>query len=116
MGKLRMLRTGLRTLDTRTIKPGQKQADPFYDTPEWRALRDQVRREAGGCCEWSGCESRGRYVDHRIERSDGGADLDRSNLWLLCPSHHRIKTVRARAARARRTDSATQGGGAVRGQ
>jgi hypothetical protein len=40
------------------------------------------------------------YVDHREERRDGGAILDRSNLWALCAKHHGQKTVAARAARA----------------
>ena len=40
------------------------------------------------------------YVDHRVELKDGGAPLDRRNVWLLCGSCHTRKTV---AERARRT-------------
>lgn len=99
---MKMLQPSLRTMDTRSVKPPPKKGDAIYDDPEWRRLRDQVRREAGGRCQREGCPARGRYVDHIIEIKDGGPPLDRSNLELLCPSHHQIKTAAARAERARR--------------
>ena len=33
------------------------------------------------------------YVDHKVELKDGGAPLDRRNVWLLCGSCHTLKTV-----------------------
>lgn len=86
----------LRTMDTRTAasyRPA-KIADPFYMTPEWTRLRDQVRAEAGGICQRPGCSNPGREVDHIVERKDGGSN-DRSNLEFLCVSCHRVKTVKA---------------------
>jgi 5-methylcytosine-specific restriction endonuclease McrA len=74
-----------------------KVADRFYSSPEWIALRDQVRREARGKCQR--CGNRGRYVDHKVELKDGGARLDRANVWLLCASCHTTKTAGARADR-----------------
>jgi 5-methylcytosine-specific restriction enzyme A len=93
-------RVGLANLQTAKTPP--KTANKFYLSPEWIALRDQVRREAGGRCQAPGCgriEQR-MYVDHRVELKDGGAPLDRSNLWLLCGRCHSLKTA---AERARRT-------------
>jgi 5-methylcytosine-specific restriction endonuclease McrA len=101
MAKIKMMRAGIgAVLDPRIVRPAPKTGDAFYDTKEWRRMRDRVRREAGGMCQWPGCTAHGRYVDHRVERGyDGGADLDRENLWLLCASHHAKKTAAARAAR-----------------
>jgi 5-methylcytosine-specific restriction enzyme A len=39
------------------------------------------------------------FVDHIVELKDGGAPLDRSNLWLLCGSCHSLKTAGERARR-----------------
>lgn len=84
-----------------------KVADPFYSSAPWIELRDRVRREANGRCQWPGCARHGRWVDHRIELRDGGAPLDRANLWLLCPSHHTIKTAQVKRTR----DALRRGGG-----
>lgn len=99
--RITMLKPRIPTLDIR-IAPPVKVADPFYSSAAWIALRDQVRREAGGRCQWPGCAERGRYVDHRIEIRDGGARLDRQNCGLLCASHHLQKGARERAKRAAR--------------
>lgn len=82
------------------IKPKPKVADRFYSSPEWIALRDRVRREAGGRCQVPGCTNRGGIVDHIAEIRDGGARLDRSNLMLVCHEHHGRKTHREWARRA----------------
>ena len=85
-----------------TAKPPPKRADELYLSPEWFELRDRVRREAGGRCQMSGCGRREArmYVDHRVELRDGGAPLDRTNVWLLCGSCHTRKTIAERARRA----------------
>ena len=102
-------RVGLGNLQTATVPA--KTADRFYSSPEWIALRDRVRHEAGGRCEAPGCGriARRMYVDHRVELKDGGAPLDRRNVWLLCGSCHSLKTA---ADRARRT--AQSPGGAAK--
>jgi 5-methylcytosine-specific restriction protein A len=93
-------RVSVASLQTAALPP--KVADPFYSSVEWIALRDRVRREARGRCQAVGCgrSERRMFVDHIIELKDGGAPLDRSNVWLLCASHHAGKTA---AERARRT-------------
>jgi 5-methylcytosine-specific restriction enzyme A len=99
MAKLTMLRPRIPTIDTRIAPPPPKQADQFYSSPEWIALRDRVRREAGGRCQVPGCDKRGVYVDHIVEIRDGGARLDPANLQLLCAPHHTAKTAAERAKR-----------------
>ena len=96
-------RVGLANLQTAALPP--KVADPFYSSPEWIALRNRVRHEAGGRCQVSGCgrAERRMFVDHIVELKDGGAPLERANVWLLCPSHHSQKTVAERAGRTART-------------
>lgn len=98
MARLKVYGPSLRAADVRTVKPPPfvrppKIADPFYSSAAWIELRNRVRREAGGKCQWPGCKSHGRWVDHRIEIKDGGPRLDRANTWLLCPSHHTEKTA-----------------------
>ena len=95
-------RVGLANLRTAALPP--KVADRFYSSPEWIALRDRVRREAGGRCQVQGCgrAERRMFVDHIVELKDGGAPLDRSNVWLICGAHHSRKTARERAKRTAR--------------
>lgn len=100
MAKLTMPKPRLIAVDLRRVKPGPKVADPFYSSPEWIALRNMVRREARGMCQVPGCNRPGHTVDHRVEIRDGGAPLDRRNVWLLCQPHHVDKTNRERARRA----------------
>lgn len=64
--------------------------DTFYKSPDWRKFIAQVIHERGRRCESCGrtYDDDGQEVrligDHIKERSDGGADLDRSNIRLLC--------------------------------
>ena len=95
-------RVGVADLRTAALPP--KVADGFYTSPEWIVLRDRVRREAGGRCQAPGCgrAERRMFVDHIVELTDGGAPLERTNVWLLCASHHSLKTVAERAKRTAR--------------
>ena len=95
-------RVGLANLRTAALPP--KVADRFYSSPAWIALRDRVRREAGGRCQMSGCgrAERRMFVDHIVELKDGGAPLERSNVWLICGAHHVSKTNVERAKRTAR--------------
>jgi 5-methylcytosine-specific restriction protein A len=95
-------RVALATLRTAALPP--KVADRFYASPTWIALRDRVQREAGGRCQVLGCgrAERRMFVDHIVELKDGGAPLERTNVWLLCASHHSRKTVVERAKRTAR--------------
>jgi 5-methylcytosine-specific restriction endonuclease McrA len=98
---LQALRSRVGLADLRTAALPPKVADSSYSSPAWIALRDRVRREAGGRCQVPGCGriERGMIVDHIIELKDGGAPLDRSNVWLTCRSHHNQKTIAERAKR-----------------
>lgn len=93
------------TADTRIVRPAAtrrlpKIADAFYSSAVWIALRDQVRRESGGMCEWPGCKERGQRIDHKLERKDRpDLALVRSNLWNLCPSHDGRKTAEEKRIR-----------------
>jgi 5-methylcytosine-specific restriction endonuclease McrA len=102
MAKLTMLGNRIPTMDTRRAKPPPKVADPELLTRDWKAMRERVRREAGGRCQMPGCTRPGRYVDHIIERRDGGAVFDRANLRLCCAPCHQVKTNAERAKRMRR--------------
>lgn len=106
MAKLKMMRPALRTMDTRTVKPLQKRADPELLTPEHRAWAAEVIHRAGYQCEAIEEGLRCRvtsparlFADHVIERRDGGAQLDPANGQCLCGRHHTLKTVRRRAER-----------------
>ena len=98
------LRPRIGMVDLRIAVLPPKVAEPFYSSAEWIALRDRVRREANGRCQAQGCgrTERRMYVDHIVELKDGGAPLDRSNVWLLCASHHTAKTASERARRTAR--------------
>lgn len=66
----------------------------FYNTTEWRKLRDwKIRKNP--LCEH--CDSHGRItpateVDHIVEIEDGGSKTDPDNLQSLCKACHRKKT------------------------
>lgn len=98
---LQALQSRVALADLRTVALPPKVADRFYTSPAWIALRDRVRREAGGRCQVPDCgrAERRMFVDHIVELNDGGAPLERTNVWLLCASHHSLKTVAERAKR-----------------
>lgn len=81
-----------------------KTADAHYLTPQHKAWRAQVISNAGGRCQWPGCDRKEHrmFADHIVELSDGGAPLDVRNGQCLCGSHHTIKTQQERAKRLAR--------------
>jgi 5-methylcytosine-specific restriction enzyme A len=104
---MRILGPTIRTLDTRTVRRPQKQKEPIYDTPRFRAWRAHVVARAGGRCE---AEDNGlrcsravpehrMYADHIVELRDGGAPFDVGNGQCLCAQHHERKTHKARQLR-----------------
>ncbi len=58
-------------------------------------------RERGRVCQGVGCGRTNTrlFGDHVVELQDGGAELDPSNVQLMCGSCHTRKTAAARAAR-----------------
>ncbi len=102
--RLAMLRTRTMVLDTRSAKPAAKTTNPFYLSPEWRALVAEIIRERGARCEDPACRFPGRtgirvFGDHIVELADGGAPLDKTNVMLRCGSCHTHKTNAERARR-----------------
>ena len=101
MGKLKALGSRLGGMPAK-VKAAPKVAEGFYSSPEWRGLVADIKRGRGARCERPGCPTPTHRIiaDHIVERKDGGADLDASNVELLCFTHHQQKTAAARAARA----------------
>ncbi len=105
---LRLVTTGLRTVDTRRLKPMAKKADGHYQTPEHKQWRASVIERAGGRCEALTIDGKRcrkaapghrMFADHKVEIKDGGAPFDLDNGQCLCGQHHSLKTAQARAAR-----------------
>ena len=102
--RLSMLGNRTMLLDTRSALPAAKTTDPFYLSPEWRALVAEIIRERGARCEDPSCRYAGRtgarvFGDHIVELKDGGAPLDKTNVMLRCGSCHTRKTNVERARR-----------------
>jgi 5-methylcytosine-specific restriction endonuclease McrA len=102
--RLSMLGNRTMLLDTRSALPAAKTTDPFYLSPEWRALVAEIIRERGARCEDPTCRFPGRtgvrvFGDHIVELKDGGAPLDKTNVMLRCGSCHTRKTNVERARR-----------------
>lgn len=74
-------------------KPPAKKVDSFYVSPEWRRCRKEVMEACGHRCQWPGCDAKAVIVDHKVAIKQGGAALDRANLWGLCRYHSGIKTA-----------------------
>jgi hypothetical protein len=91
------------------VQVAPKVAEGFYSSPAWRELVRDRRRDA----DYHLARQRARpgerlILDHKVERKDGGADLDPANTEWLTFSEHQAKTAKARAARAK---GQTWGGG-----
>ncbi|MBB2965207.1 HNH endonuclease signature motif containing protein [Methylobacterium sp. R2-1] len=108
MARLPTLPPRLCTVDMCTARPpartwaDRKASEPrqgFYQSPEWRALRDGVTKQRGKRCEDCGRTGTRIYCDHIVELQDGGAGLDETNIRLRCGSCHTRKTANARARR-----------------
>ncbi len=98
--RLTMIRPSVCSIDMTRAKVPPKTVEPFYQSAEWREARDTALKLAGGKCCRDGCRRGGRmFVDHIIERKDGGDLLAQSNLQVLCGHHHTKKTVEQRAVR-----------------
>lgn len=82
-----------------------KVAEHFYQSREWLDYRERhkrwtVERQGGVWCAVCGSKHR-LILDHRVERSDGGADFPPfGEADWLCQRHHNAKTAAAKARRA----------------
>lgn len=75
-----------------------KVAEQFYQSAEWRALREARRKDADYRCAVCGSKHR-LILDHIREIRDGGARLDPRNTQWLCRVHHGEKTEAAKRTR-----------------
>lgn len=74
---------------------------PFYGTARWQEFRRWYRKSHPLCeiCLKHGQYVVGHLVDHIIELSDGGAELDPENCQTLCNTCHGKKTAAEREKR-----------------
>lgn len=66
----------------------------FYNSKEWKDLRDLIYELRKGCCERCGKFIFGRraHVHHKVKIKDNfNLRLDQNNLRLLCPVCHTIE-------------------------
>jgi hypothetical protein len=83
-------------------QPAPKKVDAFYLSPAWKRARKEVLDACGHRCQWTGCDRDAVIVDHKLAIKQGGAPLDRSNLWGLCRFHSGTKTAKSDLARDER--------------
>lgn len=105
MPRLSALKPRVASLGARVQGAGEarqdKRADPFYLTPQWREAREIcVALHNWTCAHCARTDCR-LFVDHIVERADGGADYEQINLEPLCGACHTAKTHRERVSRAR---------------
>lgn len=66
----------------------------FYNSKEWKQLRNQKFYDADGMCEMckmNGVIAMGKEVHHIVPiEEDYSKRLDYDNLILLCPMHHNL--------------------------
>ena len=84
------------------LKSAPKAVEPFYRSAGWRRLVEDRKLDN----DWFAAKARAKpgerlILDHRIERKDGGSDLDPANPEWLTFGEHQRKTAMARARRAR---------------
>jgi 5-methylcytosine-specific restriction endonuclease McrA len=109
MGKLTSLGSRVAALPAR-VAVQSKVAESFYQSRDWLRLIKMIKAVRGCFCERCGSSYR-VAGDHIVERKDGGADLDESNVELLCIRCHNSKTAAARKARALGKEVSAKGGG-----
>jgi 5-methylcytosine-specific restriction endonuclease McrA len=87
------------------LRPREKKAAPFYLSPEWRVLMQEIIAERGRrCADPAHDPGKSRvcgrvFGDHIVELADGGAPLSKDNVMLRCGACHTRKTAAARARR-----------------
>jgi 5-methylcytosine-specific restriction protein A len=100
MGRLKALPQRLSSAGVR-LRQAPKVVERFYQSSAWRKLVAERKLSADYFAARRRCKDGERVIlDHRIERRDGGDDLDPSNTQWLTNSEHQAKTARERARRA----------------
>lgn len=112
-GKLRTIGQKLRPSRAIKVRLPDKVVDPFYLSPEWRALCEEIKRERwprllvtkGHCCEDPTCRAEHDrhtriFFDHLKERRDyPHLALVKSNIMGRCGSSHTSVTAQRRKQR-----------------
>ena len=100
MGKLKAMGSRIAPMASR-VRLAPKVVEQFYSSPEWRALVARRRRDPDYQVALRRAKPGERLIlDHKVERKDGGADLDPVNTEWLTFGEHQVKTAAARRARA----------------
>lgn len=108
MGKLKSLVSRVGAMNVK-LKSAPKSAEAFYSSVAWRSLVADRKRDPDYHLARQRAKPGERLIlDHKVERKDGGMDLDPANTQWLTNSEHQAKTAKARAARAQ---GRTWGGG-----
>jgi hypothetical protein len=88
------------------VRTAEKMVDPFYTSPEWRALMDQIIKERGRRCEDPEHDPAKQrtgiriFGDHIKERRDAPhLALVKTNILLRCGACHTRKTADERRRR-----------------
>lgn len=85
------------------VRAAPKVAEGFYQSGAWRSLVADRKLDADYFAARARAKPGERLIlDHKVERKDGGADLDPANTEWLTHSEHQAKTARARVERATR--------------
>ncbi|MGC4252446.1 MAG: HNH endonuclease signature motif containing protein [Sphingobium sp.] len=101
MGKLKSLGSRVGAMPGR-VRAAPKVAEGFYSSAAWRGLVADRKRDPDYLLARQRAKRGERLIlDHKVERKDGGADLDPANTEWLTFSEHQRKTAEARARRAR---------------
>jgi 5-methylcytosine-specific restriction protein A len=108
MGRLKAIGSRVGSMPAK-VRAAPKGVERFYSSAAWRDLvRDRKRDPDYALARQRAKPGERMILDHKVERKDGGADLDPANTEWLTFSEHQAKTAKARAARAR---GETWGGG-----
>jgi 5-methylcytosine-specific restriction protein A len=86
------------TTRVRKLRGPNRPIEPFYSSPEWRALVREMIAVRGRRCEGLRCEASDvgaakLYGDHIHEPKDGAAALDPGNVMIRCAPCHGRKTA-----------------------
>ncbi|WP_426346363.1 HNH endonuclease [Cronobacter universalis] len=98
MAKLTTLKTRLKVIDTRRIKPLYGEQRRISGSARVGLKRRIWVRDGGHCCMCSrAVDLHESELDHRIALQFGGDNSER-NLWTLCTECHSGKSAREAAA------------------
>ena len=101
-GKRAQVRKGASRLRAERRDAAEKTHQRFYSSAAWQRKRAAHVAAEPLCvmCEAVGVTRGAEVVDHIVERRDGGANLESSNLQSLCNRCHAIKTRAEKLKRA----------------